>query len=980
MIDLSGKKLGGNGLLLIGSQTVFTNIPTATATLLDTRFNSAAGVIENGTNSLLLISSPVPIKEATDYDTNDDGSLDLPLGASTQDAVGWTDNGKGDKIYGGVELSQLGVPDAATRFIDNSTPFSVVGWYNGDLIDASTYNSQQASANLPAGAALTPGAPNALLSNQVIPSCPNSVVTPAGTAKAIEVSAFDSGGKVNQIAITSNVRAGITLSSVLPATTPGGTAKATLNVAASTTAGNDGVTITFTNTGNNRSASCRFNVTVTSPGGPFIHDIQGASQNSPLVDTRVQNIPGVVIATTTSGFYMQDPDHDDGNPATSEGVFVRTQGAKLSSPVTVGASVRVDGLVTEVRPGGTGGTNNLSTTTISLTQALGDDGVSATPGATLPAPTIIGTGGRVPPQQVIDDDVSGDAQTTGTFDPGTDGLDFYESLEGMLVQVNNPVVVGPTSVFSGGTASENREVVVLGDDGANAVTRSARGGIVAAANDFNPERIFLSDTLARPSGVLPLVNVGDHFTGAITGTIDYSFGNFKLDVLKAPTATSGNLVREVTAAASQNQVSVATFNLENLDPTDPQTKFDQLAGLIVTNLQAPDILAVEEIQDNNGPTNNGTVDASATYTQLVAAIVAKGGPAYQFRDIAPVNNQDGGEPGGNIRQGFLFRTDRGLAFVDRAGGSSTSAVTVTGQLGNPELSASPGRIDPTNAAFANSRKPLAGEFTYGNAKLFVIANHFNSKSGDLPLFGRVQPPTRVSEAQRAQQAQVVGGFVGSILSRDPNANVVVLGDLNDFEFSGTLAILKASGLTDLVETLPQSERYTYVFEGNSETLDHILVSSHLTTSAAANYDVVHVNAEFADQASDHDPQVVRLSPPSPTLALSGPATVSEEAGTATISVTLSSAAVVTTSVDYSVTSDAAITLNKVIASGTLTFGPGETTKAVTVPLTDVKPGEKLTLTLSNPKGASLSSNASITLTVVEKPAAQFKIFLPIVRK
>jgi predicted extracellular nuclease len=63
----------------------------------------------------------------------------------------------------------------------------------------------------------------------------------------------------------------------------------------------------------------------------------------------------------------------------------------------------------------------------------------------------------------------------------------------------------------------------------------------------------------------------------------------------------------------------------------------------------------------------------------------------------------------------------------------------------------------------------------------------------------------------------------------------------------------------LITTLPLPERYTYVFEGNSQDLDHILLSNHLFTSAPFVYDVVHVNAEFADQASDHDPQVVHLN-------------------------------------------------------------------------------------------------------------------------
>ena len=73
----------------------------------------------------------------------------------------------------------------------------------------------------------------------------------------------------------------------------------------------------------------------------------------------------------------------------------------------------------------------------------------------------------------------------------------------------------------------------------------------------------------------------------------------------------------------------------------------------------------------------------------------------------------------------------------------------------PELSFSPGRINPTNAAFNNSRKPLAGEFSFNGQKLFVIANHFNSKGGDDPLYGRFQPPTLSSQIQRNQQAQVV---------------------------------------------------------------------------------------------------------------------------------------------------------------------------------------------------------------------------------
>jgi predicted extracellular nuclease len=341
--------------------------------------------------------------------------------------------------------------------------------------------------------------------------------------------------------------------------------------------------------------------------------------------------------------------------------------------------------------------------------------------------------------------------------------------------------------------------------------------------------------------------------------MDYNFGNFKLQVTSSLTVLPGGLQREVASPAGARDLSVGTFNLENLDPSDPQSKFDELAALIVHNLRSPDLIAVEEIQDNNGPVNDGTVDADITFGMLIAAIQAQGGPLYSYRQINPANNQDGGEPGGNIRVGFLFNGDRGLTFIDRPGGGSTNSTQVVPGPGNqgPQLTYSPGRIDPAHAAWNNSRKPLVGEFKFRGNKLFVIANHFASKSGDHPLFGRFQPPVRSSEVQRWQQAQVENDFIDSVLALDPNANIITLGDFNDFQFSDTINILKGGVLTDLIDTLPPGERYSYVFDGNSQVLDQILVSNHLA-GAQFSYDVVHANAEFWDQVSDHEPQVARF--------------------------------------------------------------------------------------------------------------------------
>ncbi|MBL1203429.1 MAG: hypothetical protein FWK04_31260 [Nostoc sp. GBBB01] len=569
-----------------------------------------------------------------------------------------------------------------------------------------------------------------------------------------------------------------------------------------------------------------------------ISEIQGVGHISPLAGQIVNNVAGIVTVRTSNGFYLQDPNPDN-DDRTSEAIFVFTSSAPT---VAVGDSVLVTGTVTEFRPGNNA--NNLTTTEI-----ISPTVVKLSSGNALPSATILGNGGRTIPTQVINNDaVGGNVENPATlFDPAQDGIDFYESLEGMLVQVNNPVAVSPTNSFG--------EIWVLADNGANATGRTARGGIGISANDFNPERIQIDDTLFT-SGSSPQVNVGATF-GTITGVVDYNFSNYEV-LPTSVSVTSNTLTKEVTnLTATTNQLTIATFNVENLDPNDSASKFNNLANSIVNNLKSPDIISLEEIQDNNGPTNDSVVDASVTFQKLIDTIAAAGGPTYEYRQINPVDDTNGGEPGGNIRVGFLFNPNR-VSFIDRPGGTSTSSTTVTNNSGVPVISNSPGLIDPTNSAFNSSRKPLVGEFIFNGETVYVIGNHFNSKGGDQPLYGPNQPPTLTSEVQRRQQATLVKNFVESILAINPNANVVVAGDLNDFEFSNPVSILESAGLTSLIETLPQNERYTYNFEGNAQTLDHILVSNNLLGKLDA-YDVVHINSEFTEQDSDHDPSVARFN-------------------------------------------------------------------------------------------------------------------------
>ncbi|MET8245460.1 endonuclease/exonuclease/phosphatase family protein [Streptomyces sp. NPDC005202] len=572
-----------------------------------------------------------------------------------------------------------------------------------------------------------------------------------------------------------------------------------------------------------------------------IHDIQGTTRISPHAGQKVTDVAGIVTGVRTygssRGFWIQDPAPDD-NPATSEGVFVFTS----STPkVAVGDSVTVTGTVSEYVPGGTS-SGNQSVTEI-----------------TKPTVTVVSSGNAVPAPVVVDAKSvpgaytpAGDAAANGsvnglTLQPSKYALDYYESLEGMNVQVADTRVVTATDPYS--------ELWVTVKPYEH---RDRRGGTVYGSYDSQNTGRLQIQSLGSTAD-FPVANVGDTLTGTTTGPLDYNqYGGYTLVASRLGTLKSGGLQRETTRKQSRGELAVATYNVENLDPSD--ATFAAHASAIVNNLQSPDIVSLEEIQDNNGATDDGTVDASRTVTKLIDAIVAAGGPKYDWRSVDPVNDQDGGEPGGNIRQVFLFNPER-VSFTDRPGGDSTTAVGVTKEHGRAALTVSPGRIDPTSDAWKSSRKPLAGEFVFRGRTVFVIANHFPSKGGDQGLTAQYQPPTRSSETQRHLQAAEVNSFVKDILKVQKNADVVALGDMNDFEFSDTARILEGDGeLWSAIKSLPKSERYTYDYQGNSQVLDQILVSPSIRRGCDFDYDSVHINSKFHDQISDHDPQVLRLHP------------------------------------------------------------------------------------------------------------------------
>ncbi|MFF9204748.1 endonuclease/exonuclease/phosphatase family protein [Streptomyces sp. NPDC014986] len=585
-------------------------------------------------------------------------------------------------------------------------------------------------------------------------------------------------------------------------------------------------------------------VVLTSPahaGTVRIHDIQGDTRLSPYAGEEVADVAGTVTGIRTygssRGFWIQDS-APDAAPATSEGLFVHT--GSTPKGVAVGDAVRVSGTVSEFVPGGTSSGNQ------SLTQITRPTVTVVSSGNPVPAATTIDAA-SVPAAYAPSGAGAGGSVNALPLRPDAYALDHYESLEGMNVRVADTRVVGATDPYT--------ELWVTVKPGEH---RNQRGGAVYGSYEAQNTGLLQIQSLGGAAD-FPDANVGDTLAGATTGPLDYNqYGGYTLVANELGTLESGDLRRETTREQRTAELAVATYNVENLDPSDDT--FAAHSDAIVNNLQSPDIVSLEEIQDNNGATDDGTVAADATMAKLVDAIEAAGGPRYDWRSIDPADKADGGQPGGNIRQVFLFNPAR-VHFTDRAGGDATTAVDVTKVRGKAALTHSPGRVAPASAAFEDSRKPLAGEFVFRGRTVIVIANHFASKGGDQGLTSQYQPPARSSEVQRHLQAEAVHDFTAKLLKTQKNADVVVLGDINDFEFSRTTDILEGRGtLWSAVKSLPAPERYSYVYQGNSQTLDQILVSSSIRRSGRLSYDSVHINAEFHDQISDHDPQVLRFRP------------------------------------------------------------------------------------------------------------------------
>jgi len=567
---------------------------------------------------------------------------------------------------------------------------------------------------------------------------------------------------------------------------------------------------------------------------------------------------GIVTAIDSNGFYMQDAD-GDGNIATSDAIFVFT-GNGGTAGLSLGDEVGLTATLSERVPGGTS-SGNQPTTQLSTVTEL----VTLSTGNALPEAVILGQNGRVLPSESIDDDPT-------TFDPENDALDFFESLEGMRVTAEDLVAVSGTNQFG--------EIFAVANQGADATGLSERGTLNISEGDFNPEKIQIDTDFGISGFSNPMVDTGD-LLGDVTGVLGYAFGNYELIPTEDFTGqiVDAGLEAETTEiAATDDVLTIASYNVLNLDPVlerqeltnngearnvdddEGDGRFDALAAQIVGNLGTPDILALQEIQDNTGgETGDGVVAADETLQRLIDAIdIANDGIDNDNSGYAYIDNTfitdlaSGGQPGGNIRTAFLYQTDR----VDLVEGSVR---TISGQ-GEGE-------------AFEGARLPLVADFTFNGEEVTVVNNHFSSKGGSQPIFGTTQPFEELqndlnedgspvangSLDERLAQAEAVAGYVEGRLAEDADARIAVVGDLNEFEFVAPVTRLEEAGLSNLTNLLDPDEAYTFNFQGNSQSLDHILVTDALMPEV--QFDQVHVNSEFArtdGTASDHDPIVAGL--------------------------------------------------------------------------------------------------------------------------
>ncbi|KAE8845680.1 hypothetical protein PTNB85_01661 [Pyrenophora teres f. teres] len=591
-----------------------------------------------------------------------------------------------------------------------------------------------------------------------------------------------------------------------------------------------------------------------------IPSLNGPAFLSPYLNTNVTNITGIVTAKSADGIYLRSPAPDN-DTRTSDSIYVFSR--TIGSNLTLGDTIVLGGKVTEYR------SNKDYLYLTQLSNPILEGKLSS---KTPIPPRVIGIDTPLPPTEkysVLDkggvfalpNNASLISVANPALRPQTYGLDFWESLTGELVTIRRPSVLTKPNQYG--------DTWVVGGDW-KATGRNSRGGLTITAQDANPEAIVIGTPLDGSKNPTDS-RMGDEVE-EVTGVVTYGFGFYRilpttgLRVVKRREPEVPKKTGLVSSGGCEG-FTFGAYNVENLAPNS--SHHGSLARHVVEYMRSPDVIFVQEVQDDNGPTNNGVVSANLTLTTLTAAITLAGGPNYTFTDIAPTDSQDGGQPGGNIRVAYLYNPNHVRLYNPNPGG----ALDANEVLAGPSLKYNPGRIEPANAAWTSSRKPLVAQWEVirkASAQknkpdvFFTVNVHFGSKGGSSSLHGDARPPVNGGVEDRLEQSRLTAKFIKDILSKDKSARIITAGDFNEFAFVEPLEeYTTISGLKDLdaVVGIDKVERYTYMFDMNTQQLDHMYVSPSLAKKSKAAYEHIHVNTwpEFAAQVSDHDPSVAKLN-------------------------------------------------------------------------------------------------------------------------
>ena len=610
----------------------------------------------------------------------------------------------------------------------------------------------------------------------------------------------------------------------------------------------------------------------------FIHDIQGSGLSSPVAGTTVI-IEGVVVGdfqgnafagTQLGGFFVQEEDSDaDGNPATSEGIFVFASLA-VAGPVEVGDRVEVTGRVVEF-----GGLTEITSVTLVV-----NSGPTTVPAATPVAMPVT-------------------AQSA------------WERYEGMLISFEQDLYISeffnfdrfgeivvttsrqyqPSQVFEPGSP----DAFALAT--ANALSRIT---LDDGRNSSNPNPAI------HPNGLeFTLTNTfrGGDILQDVTGVLAQGFGLYRIHPTQGATYIAAN-PRPVAPDFKQGQLRVASFNVLNFFTTidggpdvcgptglsdcrgaDTAEEYERQLAKLVAGIIAldADIVGIQEIE-NDIRTDDGSPKHDAILTLVEELNAVEGAGTWAWVGEAAAHGGPSAYNDYPVRNEIIYRT---------AAVTPVGAPVALRDLAFDRVRPLPGLegIEPLG------RPPLAQTFTMdsdrsnrGNRRAFtVVVNHFKSKGSSCASIG---DPLDVHQAEcnlaRVAQAEALLDFAAWLQGNSGDEDVLITGDLNSYAMEDPMDTIKegvddiagnGDDFTDLLQLFEGPTAYGYLFNGQLGSLDQALANSSLL-GQILDVTSFHINADEPDildydmsfkqpaqdalyeplpyRVSDHDPIIIGI--------------------------------------------------------------------------------------------------------------------------